>query len=96
MIKKSIQSFVEYGVKFTDEECEKLQIKEGDKFSIETLDDGILLKKYDILELNLEEFSRESLEFLIKESCEKNITISEVIESVLDNFVKNKDISFLE
>jgi bifunctional DNA-binding transcriptional regulator/antitoxin component of YhaV-PrlF toxin-antitoxin module len=90
MIKKSIQSFIEYGVKFTEEECEKLGINEGDKFSIETLEDGIVLKKYESLELNLDEFSRENLEFLIKESCDKDITISQVIENIIESFVKNE------
>ena len=35
------------GDRFTEEECEKLGINEGDKFSIETLEDGIVLKKYE-------------------------------------------------
>ena len=90
MITKSIQTFTEYGVKFTEEECETLKINEGDKFSIETLEDGILLKKYETLELNLDDFSRETLEFLIKESCDKDITFSQVLENILETFMKKE------
>lgn len=89
MITKKIEQFVEYGVKFTDEECEKLGINHGDKFSIDIDGDGVILKKYKSLELDLSEFSRETLEFLIAESCEKDVPVSIVIEEIVDKFIKN-------
>ena len=49
-----------------------------------TRDDGsIELKKYATLELELDNFTREDLEMLIKASCEKDISVNEVIEEVL-------------
>jgi bifunctional DNA-binding transcriptional regulator/antitoxin component of YhaV-PrlF toxin-antitoxin module len=90
MINKKIEQFVEYGVKFTDEECEQLGINEGDKFSFEVSDDGILMKKYESIDIDLSEFPREILEFLVKESCEKDITVSQVFESVFDSFIKRE------
>jgi bifunctional DNA-binding transcriptional regulator/antitoxin component of YhaV-PrlF toxin-antitoxin module len=90
MINKKVEQFIEYGVKFTDEECEKLGINEGDKFSFEVSDDGVLMKKYETIDLDLSEFSREILEFLIKESCEKDITVSQVFENVFDKFIEKE------
>lgn len=88
MINKKIEEFIEYGVKFTDEECEQLGINEGDKFSFEVSDEGVLMKKFETLDLDISEFPREILEFLVKESCEKDITVSQVIENVFDWFIK--------
>jgi bifunctional DNA-binding transcriptional regulator/antitoxin component of YhaV-PrlF toxin-antitoxin module len=90
MINKKIEQFVEYGVKFTDEECEQLGITEGDKFSFEVSDDGVLMKKYESIDIDLSEFPREILEFLIKESCQKDITVSQVFENVFDSFIKRE------
>ena len=92
MINKKVEQFVEYGVKFTDEECEKLGINEGDKFSFEVLDDGILMKKYETLDLDISEFPREILEFLLKESCDKDITVSQVIENIFEEFIKRENL----
>lgn len=88
MINKKIEQFIEYGVKFTDEECEQLGINDGDKFSFEVSDEGVLMKKFETLDLDISEFPREILEFLVKESCEKDITVSQVIENVFDWFIK--------
>jgi hypothetical protein len=63
----------------------------GDKFSIDETDDGIVLKKYAKLEIDLSEFPRETLEFLISESCEKDISISEVFENVINYSIMNDD-----
>lgn len=90
MINKKVEQFIEYGVKFTDEECEKLGINEGDKFSFEVLDDGVLMKKYETLDLDISEFPREILEFLLKESCDKDITVSQVIENIFEEFIKRE------
>jgi hypothetical protein len=82
MIKK-LEPTGDLCIKFSDDELNKLGLKEGDKFSYEESEDGILLKKYSTLELDLSEFSRDHLEFLVQESCEKDITVSQVIENIL-------------
>lgn len=82
-VSKKIQKKEEYFVQFSDEELEALNIKAGDKFTIKSVDEGILLEKYESLEFDLSEFDREMLEFLISESVAKDITISELIEGYL-------------
>lgn len=91
-MKKILEPTGELCVKFTEDELLKLNINEGDKFSVESLDDCILLKKYETLELDISEFNRETLEFLIKESCEKDVSVNQIIEDCFTEILKNKDV----
>jgi len=89
MIKKTIEPTGELCVKFTEDELEKLNIKQGDKFSIKEQDNGILLEKFATIELDLWEFKRDILEFLLKESCEKDISVNEVISNIMEKVIEN-------
>jgi hypothetical protein len=84
MIKKTIEPTGDVCVKFTEDELVKLNIKQGDKFSIKESDEGILLEKFSTVDINLSELSREILEFLIQESCEKDVSINDVISDLLE------------
>lgn len=91
MIQKKIKRSDECFVQFTEDEMTKLGMQVGDKFTIEETEDGIVLKKYAKLEIDLSEFPRETLEFLISESCEKDISISEVVENVINYSMMNDE-----
>jgi bifunctional DNA-binding transcriptional regulator/antitoxin component of YhaV-PrlF toxin-antitoxin module len=95
-MKKIIEPTGECCVRFSEEELTILNIKEGDKFSIEESEDGILLKKYEELDIDLSEFSREILEFIIIESNKLDLTISEYMEYILTNYVKDLDKGILK
>jgi bifunctional DNA-binding transcriptional regulator/antitoxin component of YhaV-PrlF toxin-antitoxin module len=84
MIKKTIEPTGDVCVKFTEEELEQLNIKQGDKFSIKETNDGIVLEKFATVDIDLSECSREILEFLIQESCDKDVSINEVISDILE------------
>jgi bifunctional DNA-binding transcriptional regulator/antitoxin component of YhaV-PrlF toxin-antitoxin module len=84
MIKKTVEPTGDVCVKFTEDELAKLNIKQGDKFSIKETDDGILLEKFSTVDIDLSEFERELLEFLIQESCDKDISINDVISNILE------------
>ena len=84
MIKKTIEPTGDVCVKFTEDELDKLNIKQGDKFSIKEQDGGILLEKFATIDINLSELGRELLEFLIQESCDKDVSINEVISDLLE------------
>jgi hypothetical protein len=90
MIKKTIQPTGDMCIKFTDEELVKLNIKENDKFSIQETEDGFLLQKFDTISLEIDEFPKHILISLIKESCEKDISVNEVFSNILENFIKNE------
>lgn len=87
MIKKTVELTGDVCVKFTEEELQKLNIKQGDKFSIKETDEGILLEKFATVDIDLSECSREILEFLIQESCDKDISVNEVISDVFEKFI---------
>jgi hypothetical protein len=50
-------------------------------------------EKTESLELNLAEFERDILEALIIESCEKNISVNEVIVNVLKTYLNTDETS---
>ena len=84
MIKKTIEPTGDVCVKFTEDELAQLNIKQGDKFSIKETDDGILLEKFATVDIDLAELERELLEFLIQESCVKDVSINQVISDILE------------
>lgn len=92
MIKKLKQSKDCY-LQFSEDELVELGIKKGDKFSAKTSPDGsIILTPFVNLEIDISDFSREILEFLISESCEKDISINEVIsDSIRKGLNLNED-----
>ncbi len=87
MIRKTIQRSEECFVQFTKEELEQLNIKEGDKFTWEVQDDGLMLKKFGTIDIDFADFDREVLEFLIAESCEKDVSVNEIISDILQKTV---------
>lgn len=88
-ITKKLQPSTDLLISFTEEELEALGLNQGDKFSVYHQDDGsILLEKFVTLELETEEWPRNILEYLIKVSCEKDVSVNEVINDVLGEFLK--------
>lgn len=88
-ITKKLQQSTDLLITFTEEELESLGLTQGDKFSVYHQDDGsILLEKFVTLELETEEWPRHILEYLIKVSCEKDVSVNEVINDVLGEFLK--------
>lgn len=84
MIKKTVEPTGDVCVKFTEDELVKLNIKQGDKFSIKETDSGILLQKFATIDIDLAELEREVLEFLIQESCDKDVSVNEIISEILE------------
>ena len=91
MITKTVEPTGDLCIKFTDEEMSQLGIAEGDKFSFEEFDNGFLMKKYETIDIDLHELTRETLEFMIAESCKRDISINQVVENILHDVVKTFD-----
>ena len=86
---KKLQQSTDLLITFTEEELESLGLTQGDKFSVYHQDDGsILLEKFVTLELETEEWPRHILEHLIKVSCEKDVSVNEVINDFLAEFLE--------
>jgi hypothetical protein len=83
-IRKTVEPTGDLCIKFTEDEMGKLGIKEGDKLSWKETDGGFLLEKHATVDINISDLSREVLEMLIKDSCEKDISVNEVISGYLE------------
>ncbi len=82
-MKKTVQTRQECFLQFTEEEIAQLGWKEGQKLYISEENGSIILSEGGKIEIDLSEFSREVLEMMIKESCEKDISVNEVVENIL-------------
>lgn len=89
-MEKAIKVKEEYYIEFTDEELAKLNLKKGDKLTVE-IDEktkDIKLVPYGTIDIDLKEFSRENLEFIITESIERDLSVNEVFTDILTKAVK--------
>lgn len=90
-MKKQIKTITNHILEFSPEELQELNITSRDKFSCEATDDGIVLKKYETVEIDLNEFSKDGLIKLIIDSTEADRTIEEQIEYILTEVVEELD-----
>jgi hypothetical protein len=87
MITKTVEKVENYAVIFTEDEAFELGIEEGQRFTIEATGDGLLLKPFVELELDIENWSKDDLLFLLQRSCEVNKSVNEVISDILAEIV---------
>jgi hypothetical protein len=88
-IAKTILKKEDYYIEFTDEEMTELNIEKGQKFTCELKDGGLQLTPFAKVELEMGDWSREILEFLIQESCERDVSVNEIICDVLEGAIKH-------
>jgi hypothetical protein len=90
-MKKTIEPTGDVCIKFTEEELSTLGLKQGDKFSWEEAKEGFILKKYEKIDVDISEWSREVLEMLIAESVEQDISVNDVICKILEEQFAKED-----
>jgi hypothetical protein len=90
-MKKIIEPTGDVCIKFTEEELSKLGLKQGDKLSWEEAKDGIIFKKYEKIDVDISEWSREVLEMLIAESVEQDVSVNDVICKILEEQFAKED-----
>ena len=87
MIKKLQTDTIQF-IQFTPEELEELNLEPNTKFTIsEGPNKSITLTPYKKISIDLDQFDINTLQYLIKTSCEKDISVNEVIEEILQNFL---------
>lgn len=92
MIQKTILRSDECYIQFTDEELAKLNIKKGDKFTWEINNDSsVTLKKCVPVEIDLSDFTKEQLIYLIELSIEENISVEDVIVQILEQYISKSE-----
>jgi hypothetical protein len=90
-ITKTVESEEIYFVKFTDEEMAALGIKPHDKFEVSCTEKEIVLKKFEKLDIDLKDFSKDLLIVLIQKSIENQVPVDEVIREVLTSYLKKEE-----
>ena len=83
MITKTILKKEDYYIQFTEKEMEQLNIKAGDKFTWKLLDDGVMLEKHVPIEIDFSDFDKDTLVYLVEQSCERDMSVEDIIVEVL-------------
>lgn len=92
MITKTLQRSEDLYIQFTDEELNTLGLKQGDKLSWEHSEEGIVLKKFVKIDIDIKDFSREVLEMLVIQSVENDVSVNEVISNILEAQLKKQNV----
>jgi hypothetical protein len=86
---KEIKTREEAYLQFSDEEMEEYGLNKGDKFTWELQEDGsVFLRKWKKIDIELDEYPKELLLFLIKHSMDNDCTINDTINILLEESLK--------
>jgi hypothetical protein len=90
---KKVQEKKDLFIQFSEEEIQELGWEENQKLSIKVDEEtgAITIKPWVKMEIEMDNWPKELMLFLIQESCEKDISINEVITNVLEESLKNYD-----
>jgi hypothetical protein len=90
---KKVQEKTELFIQFSDEEIKEIGWEEGQKLSLDLDEEtgSITLKPFVKMELDIDSWPKELLLFLIQESCEKDVSVNEVISNTLEESLKYYD-----
>jgi hypothetical protein len=91
-ISKELEPTGDLQLRFTEEECEKLGLTLGQKFSTEVVDGGILLTPYAEIEIDLDQFDEITLSYLVQRSIEEDKTVEAILEEILTEAVEYFDV----
>ena len=80
-------------IQFSEEEMQELGWEAGQKLSFKFDEEtkAITLEPFVKMEIDISEWPREILEFLVGESCDRDISVNEVINETLLNFIKKNE-----
>lgn len=88
-IQKTVKVKEDYYIEFTDEELAALKMEKGQKYSCKIEDGALKLEPFVKMELEIGTWDREILEMLIEESCERDVSVNQVINDLLEEVIKN-------
>jgi len=89
-MKKTLQATNELFIQFSDEEVQEFGLEQGQRYDVTLTDDGsVKLTPWSKVEIDIEDYPREVLEMIIKESLDKDITVNDVINNLLKEGLSN-------
>jgi hypothetical protein len=91
MITKTVQKAEsEYFIQFTDEELSKLNLEKGSRLDWKIQEDGsVMLIPWKSIELDVEDWDKDLLLFLVKESLEKDLPVNDIIVESIEKMIDN-------
>jgi hypothetical protein len=90
---KKVLEKKELYIQFSDEEMEELGWEEGQKLSFKFDEEtkAITLEPFVKMDIDISEWPREILQFLIGESCDRDISVNAVINETLLKFIEKNE-----
>lgn len=90
---KKIQEKKDLFIQFSEEEIQEMGWEENQKLSIKVDEETgqITLEPFVKMDIDISDWNRETLEFLVGESCERDISVNEIINEVLVESLKKYD-----
>jgi len=90
---KKVLEKKELYLQFSEEEIEELGWEEGQKLSFKVDEEtkAITLEPFVKMDIDISEWPREILEFLVGESCDRDISVNEVINETLLKFIEKNE-----
>jgi hypothetical protein len=90
---KKVQEKKELFLQFSEEEMQEMGWEEGQKLSFKFDEDtkAITLEPFVKMEIDISEWPIEILQFLIGESCDRDISVNEVINETLLKFIDKNE-----
>jgi hypothetical protein len=88
-IAKTVKVKQEHYIEFTDEELQALSMEKGQKLSCKVEDGVLKLEPFTKVELEIGNWDREVLLMLIEESCERDVSVNEVISDLLEKVIED-------
>jgi hypothetical protein len=88
-IAKTVKVKEEHYIEFTDEELQAFNMEKGQKFSCKIEEGSLILEPFVKVELEIGNWDREVLLMLIEESCERDVSVNEVINDLLEKVIED-------
>jgi hypothetical protein len=90
---KKVQEKTDLFIQFSEEEIEEMGWEKNQKLSVKVDEETgqITLEPFVKMELEIGDWPREILEFLVVESCERDVSVNEIINETLSKFIDKNE-----
>lgn len=90
---KKVQEKKELFLQFSEEEMQEMGWEEGQKLSFKFDEDtkSITLEPFVKMDIDIGEWDREILEYLVGESCDRDVSVNEIINESLEKMINKND-----
>ena len=90
---KKVQEKKELFLQFSEEEMQEMGWEEGQKLSLKFDEEtkAITIEPFVKMNIDIGEWDREILEYLVGESCDRDVPVNEIINESLDKMINKND-----